>query len=213
MQVKDIQVKAPVAPAAPKATAAKAKAPAPAQAPQDRFVATQKDDRKAPPSPSAKVPGEDVRNSLSIAGQIAGPIVTAKQTIGMLAKATFKSPLLAKAAHFATRSAGALGKLPLFRSPALATGLKWVGRGLPFLGAAILAFDGFAFFKTILNPEASGMRKFLTSGRFLFNAIATAVSFIPGAGFVYSLAPALVGNVFEYGLMKQNADEAKQAAK
>lgn len=224
MQVQDIVVKPPVAAAkAPRDPVAKApalKAAVPAlqkdrfePAPKAAQIKAAKVARKAPPSPSAKVPGEEVRNTLSIAGQVVGPVVTAEQTLGILSAATFKNPLFGKAASALVHYAGAIGKLPLFRHPAVHSGVKLMGRAMPFLSAGILAFDAFAFVKTIANPEASGMRKFLTTGRFIANAVATGVSFIPGAGFVYALAPALVGNVFEFGLMKLNKDEAKQAAK
>lgn len=224
MQANDVMLKSPALKAVPatKAPTAKPGQAAPKLA-SDSFVKApakpkpasekSKPARKAPPSPSAKVPGEEVRNTLSIASQVVGPAVTAKQTIGMLAAASFKSPLLQKGAEALVRFAGAASKLPVIRSAAVGSSLKLLGRAMPFLSAGILAFDGFAFFKTIFNPQASGTRKALTTGRFLANAVATAVSFIPGAGFVYALAPALVGNVFEFGLMKLNSKEEKQAAK
>jgi hypothetical protein len=165
--------------------------------------------QKGPKSPSAAVPGEDVRNGVSLTGTVLGPLVTLKQGIQMLATASFKSRLATSAAQGIVKGAEKLGKfLPFIKSPVVAKGLNLIGRGLPFISAGILAFDGFATVKTFMNPEASGMRKALTAGRFLFNAIATGVSFIPGAGFLYSLAPALVGNGFELAMAKLNGSEA-----
>ena len=158
---------------------------------------TKKDEPKKLPSPSAAV---------------LGPIVTAKQVLGTLANATFKSRVATTAAQGVVKAADKLGKfLPFLKSPAVAKGMTLIGRGLPFISAGILAFDAFATVKTFMNPEASGTRKALTAGRFLFNAIATGVSFIPGAGFIYSLAPALVGNGFELAMAKLNAKEAAKA--
>ena len=173
---------------------------------------TKKDEPKKLPSPSAAVPGEDIRNSVSVTGTVLGPIVTAKQVLGTLANATFKSRVATTAAQGVVKAADKLGKfLPFLKSPAVAKGMTLIGRGLPFISAGILAFDAFATVKTFMNPEASGTRKALTAGRFLFNAIATGVSFIPGAGFIYSLAPALVGNGFELAMAKLNAKEAAKA--
>lgn len=169
-------------------------------------------DQKAPPSPTAAAPGEEVRNKLSIGGQILGPIVTIKQSLGMLASLTVKNPLLKGLVHGIVRGTTFLGtKLRFLSSPALTTGLKWVGRGLPFLSAGILAFDAYATYHTFTTPGASTLRKGLTLGRFISNAVATAVSFIPGAGMVYALIPAWIGNGFEFAMMKLNADESKQA--
>ncbi|MFN3428913.1 MAG: hypothetical protein ACK46X_03050 [Candidatus Sericytochromatia bacterium] len=168
--------------------------------------------KKAPPSPSAAVPGEDVRNTVSLTNTILGPLVTLKQGIGMLASATFKSRMGTSLAQGAVKAAEKASKfLPFLKSPIAAKSLQLVGRGLPFISAGILAFDAFATVKTFMNPEASGTRKALTAGRFLFNAIATGVSFIPGAGFIYSMPPALVGNVFEIAMAKLNTKEAAAA--
>jgi hypothetical protein len=170
--------------------------------------------RPAPKAPEAEakasveVPGEDVRNSVSLTGTVLGPVVTAKQSVGMLASATFKNPLLAKLSNVAGKTAGFASKFKFLTNPAVTGGLKVVSRALPFLGLGLLSFDGYATVKTFMTPEASGTRKALTAGRFLFNAISTGVSFIPGAGFVYSLLPGLVGNGFEIAMAKLNAKEA-----
>lgn len=170
--------------------------------------------KKAPPSPSAAVPGEDVRNTVSLTNTILGPLVTLKQGVGMLASATFKSRMGTSLAQGAVKVAEKASKfLPFLKSPIATKSLQLVGRGLPFISAGILAFDAFATVKTFMNPEASGTRKALTAGRFLFNAIATAVSFIPGAGFIYSMPPALIGNVFEIAMAKLNTKEAAAAQK
>jgi hypothetical protein len=181
--------------AEPKADEAKAEAP-----------------KKAPPSPSAAVPGEDVRNTVSITGTVLGPLVTLKQGIGALANASFKSRIGTSLAQGVVKAAEKASKfLPFLKSPIATKSMQLIGRGLPFISAGILAFDAFATVKTFMNPEASGTRKALTAGRFLFNAIATGVSFIPGAGFLYSMPPALIGNVFEIAMAKLNTKEAAAA--
>jgi hypothetical protein len=169
--------------------------------------------KKAPPSPSAAVPGEDVRNTVSITGTVLGPLVTLKQGIGALANASFKSRIGTSLAQGVVKAAEKASKfLPFLKSPIATKSMQLIGRGLPFISAGILAFDAFATVKTFMNPEASGTRKALTAGRFLFNAIATGVSFIPGAGFLYSMPPALIGNVFEIAMAKLNTKEAAAAA-
>ncbi|MNS72813.1 hypothetical protein D3C72_1062330 [compost metagenome] len=184
--------------------------PKPAQAEDAKAEAPKK---KSPPSPSAAVPGEDVRNTVSITGTVLGPLVTLKQGIGALANASFKSRLGTSFAQGVVKVAEKAGKfLPFLKSPVATKSMQLIGRGLPWISAGILAFDAFATVKTFMNPEASGTRKALTAGRFLFNAIATGVSFIPGAGFLYSMPPALIGNVFEIAMAKLNTKEAAAAA-
>lgn len=166
---------------------------------------------KSPPSPAAAVPGEEVRNTVSITGTVLGPIVTLRQSLGMLASATFKSPVITTVASKVVKAAGFLSKYKVFNNPITQAGMRHASRALPFIGAGILAFDGYATVRTFMNPEATGTRKALTAGRFLFNAIATGVSFIPGAGFVYSLLPGLIGNGFEVAMARLNAKEAAKA--
>lgn len=210
-----------VGPTAPKTPAPMvAKADKTAVIAKDKLVVakrpakTEEPAKKAPPSPAAAAPGEEVRNKLSIGGQILGPIVTIKQSLGMLANLTIKNPLVKGLVHGLVRGSTFLGtKLSFLRSPAVTTGLKWIGRGLPFLSAGILAFDAYATYHTFTTPGASTLRKGLTLGRFISNAVATAVSFIPGAGMVYALIPAWIGNGFEFAMMKLNADEAKKTSK
>jgi hypothetical protein len=166
---------------------------------------------KSPPSPVAAVPGEEVRNTVSITGTVLGPIVTLRQSLGMLATATFKSPVITTVAKKIVSAAGFLNKFKVFNNPLTQAGMRHASRALPFIGAGILAFDGYATVRTFMNPEATGTRKALTAGRFLFNAIATGVSFIPGAGFIYSLLPGLIGNGFEVAMARLNAKEAAKA--
>lgn len=160
----------------------------------------------AKPAKSAgtTAPGEDVRNTLSIFNMLMAPLVTFEQSLGMLGKATFKSPLLRAGSRTLLNTAEVVGVLPLLRQPVMRTGLKAVGRFLPILSATLLCFDGYAMFHTFKSAEASGLRKALTAGRFVANAIAAAASFIPGAGMVYAMIPNMVGNVFEISVMRMN---------
>lgn len=186
--------------------------PAKVAAPVRREAAPkiQGDQLKVSPKASTEVPGEDIRNQVSLTGTVLGPVVTAKQTVGMLANASFKNPMLGHIGKLAGKVAAAAGKVRFLSNPIVTGGLKTISRGLPFIGLGLLGFDGFATVKTFMNPEASGLRKGLTLGRFVFNAIGTAVSFIPGAGFVYSLAPSLVGNGFEIAMAKLNAGKGSK---
>ena len=188
---------------------------APATLAADKLVvskAAKTEPKKAEsPASNAVVPGEDVRNTVAVANTVLGPVVTANQGIKMLAETTFKNQWLDDAANWLVRGANTLGKFKFLQSPVLSASMRHVSRALPFIGAGILAFDGYATIKTFTNPEASGTRKALTAGRFLFNAIATGVSFIPGAGFIYSLAPGLIGNIFEVALARLNGKEAAAA--
>lgn len=199
-------VKAVEQPAAPKIAADKLAVSRPAIKPAKQEAAP-----KSPPSPAAAVPGEEVRNTVAITGTVLGPLVTLRQSFGMLAEATFKSPVVTSVASKVVKAGGFLSKYKIFNNPLTQAGMRHASRVLPFIGLGILAFDGFATVRTFLHPEASGTRKALTAGRFLFNAIATGVSFIPGAGFIYSLLPGLIGNGFEVAMARLNAKEtAKQ---
>lgn len=178
-------------------------------APDRLLVAPQAPPAVATPRSSAtkdfKAPGEDVRNGVSIVNMILGPVVTAGQGIQMLAHMTFGNPLVEAGAKVALKVAERLGHMPFLRQPLVQAGFKTTARVLPFISAALLCFDGYAMVHTLRNDSASGWRKAFTVGRFACNAIATAVSFVPGAGFVYALAPALVGNAFELAVMQMNA--------
>lgn len=189
--------KPPVAKAQPAKAAAPVRREAAPKMKGDQLAVSQK--------ASTEVPGEDIRNQVSLTGTVLGPVVTAKQTVGMLANASFKNRLLAGVSKLAGKVAASAGQLRFLSSPVVSGGLKTISRGLPIIGLGLLGFDGYATVKTFQNPEASGLRKGLTLGRFVFNAIGTAVSFIPGAGFVYSLAPSLVGNGFEIACAKLNS--------
>lgn len=202
-------VAAPKSPAP--APAAKAPAPKGPAMTADRVDLSDKkaEDKKAAPDAPAAVPGESVRNQVSLFGTVAGPVVTAKQGVNMLAKMNFKQNFLQKGADFVVKNATKLGGLKFFSSVAFQTGFKWVGRCLPVIGAGILAFDGYSAFKTFTDPEASTKRKVLTGGRFAFNALGTVLNFIPGVGMIYGIPAGLVGNAFEYLTMRMNAKGEK----
>lgn len=158
-----------------------------------------------PPKAGFKAPGEDLRNGVSVINMVLGPLVTAGQAVGMLAKATFANPLIDALAHTAVNLAERVGHMPFLQQPLMRSGFHTAARILPFISAGLLCFDAYAAWHTLRNPQASGLRKGLTVARFGCNAVACAMTFVPGAGFVYSLVPALVGNVFEFAVMRMNA--------
>jgi hypothetical protein len=187
---------------------------------KDRLVVKNKPEAaKAPtaPKPAANVvataPGEETRNKLSIFGMISAPFVQVFQGITTLAKATVANPLLHSIIKGPVKAAQFLNNMPFLKNPLLLGGVKLLGRCLPFLSAAILAFDGYATVHTLRNKEASGERKLWTSLRFAANAVGTGLSFIPGWGMIAAIPAGLIGNVFEFKVMKLNKEEAQAAKK
>lgn len=234
MQAKDVLVKTP-APAASTAVAPK-KAPAlkveSAKMEADARVQTRKPVEPAKPV-VAKVPGEDVRNGVSIFGQIFGPIVTVQETASSLKGVSLVTklasvPFLGKAVQLVApvgemiarstlgkavvRHAQGIANLPFFRSPAFQAVWGKVKPALKGISVLLTAFDGYAFVRTLLNKDASVARKALTGGRFLANLAALVVMLrLPNAGVALANIPAFVGNLFEYSLMWLNGKEAKEA--
>lgn len=180
--------------------------------PADKKADEKADSKPAAPTANAAVaPGEDARNKLSIFGMISAPFVQAFQGITTLAKATFANPLVQTVVKGPVKAAKYLNNLPFLKNPMLLGGVKLLGRCLPFLSATILAFDGYATVHTLRNKEASGERKIWTSLRFAANAVGTGLSFIPGWGMIAAIPAGLIGNVFEFKMMKLNKEEAKEA--
>lgn len=201
-------------PTAPKAAPQAAPADKTAVMTKDRLVVKNRPADKKPAAPTANAavaPGEEARNTLSIFGMVSAPFVQAFQGITTLAKATVANPLLHTLVKGPIKAARYLNNLPMIKNPMLLGGIKLLGRCLPFLSATILAFDGYATVHTLKNKEASGERKLLTSLRFAANAVGTGLSFIPGWGMIAAIPAGLIGNVFEFKMMKLNKDEAKQA--
>lgn len=184
--------------------------PAPAPVAADRvFVSKEAKAESKPVKPAADAvvtaPGEDVRNKLSVFGMVAGPVVMLQQAIDIVGNLTFKNPLFQTLTKPLVHTAGFLGRMPLLSKPLVQSGLTKVGRALPFLGVGILAFDGYAAAKTLTNDQASSTRKWLTAGRFGMGVITAGLNFIPRVGMVAGIIPGLIGNVFEFALMKRNA--------
>lgn len=136
------------------------------------------------------VPGEKLRTGLCMSAMAMSPLVQATQTVGMLERATFANPLLAAGAGAVVKGAAFVARQPLLNNPVTRGVLGAAGRLLPFVNAAILAFDGYAAYQTLTNPQASGTRKALVGARFACNALATALCFIPGTGAVLAMGPA-----------------------
>lgn len=169
--------------------------------------ATRPERRPIAPADDKKVtaPGEGVRNKLSIFGMVAGPLVMIQQGVDMVGDLTFRNPLFQTVAQPLVRAANIVGRIPILSKPLVQSGLTKIGRALPFLGATLLVFDGYAAVRTLTTKDASDTRKFLTVGRFAMGAITCGINFIPRVGMVAGIIPGLIGNVFEFALMKRNA--------
>lgn len=202
----------PTAPALPKAAA-----PAPAARPvapkrpgiaADSVSLSEKAETQPSAAPSM-LPGETIRNNVSLAGSVAAPLVTAKQSVNMLASASFRQTFLQKAANLAVGLANKVGALKIFANKGFQKSFNGVGKALPWLGAGVLAFDGVSAAKTLTDDKASTKRKTLTGFRFLFNALGTGLSFIPRVGMVLGIPAGLIGNVFEIWTARMNAKGEK----
>jgi hypothetical protein len=136
------------------------------------------------------VPGEKIRTALCMTSLGISPLVQASQTVGMLSRASFQNPLAARLGGLVVRSAEFLAHQPLINNPLTRGTLSAAGRLLPFVNAGILAFDGYAAYQTLNNPQASHKRKGFVLARLTANTLATVLCFIPGCGAVLSMAPA-----------------------
>lgn len=145
------------------------------------------------------VPGENIRTGLWIAGQVLGPVATAEQAIKQLA------PLVAGKVVLGTAARGALKFMEAIEHfPGGAVALKGIARIVPWLGAGVLAFDGYAAIKTFTDPAASTKRKLLTGARFALNAVSTAISFVPGWGMLAAIAPGMAAMCFDFAIKGMN---------
>lgn len=163
--------------------------------------------RAATPARGVVVPGEGVRTGLCFTAMVLNPLIQASQTVGMLARASFASPLLAGAAAFVVRGAGLLAASPIVNNPVTRGAMRAAGIALPFVNAGILAFDAYAAWQTVTNPAATRYRKGLTLARLGMNAIATALSFIPGNGAVLAMAPAWASIGLDLWIKRLNGKE------
>ena len=152
------------------------------------------------------VPGEKIRTGLNLIGMVLGPVVTAKQTIHMIALATSKTPWIEAVLNRIGPIARVVDESPFMSSRPFLVTTNVLSRALPVLGLGILAFDGYAAIQTLRDPHASVERKALVAGRFGFNALSTALSFIPGAGFVYAIAPGFIAMGLDFWIKHLNAE-------
>ena len=175
--------------------------------PQRRLTAAPK--AVAPkPARDVVVPGENVRTGLCVTAMVLNPLIQASQTVGMLARASFSNPVLARGAAIVVGGAGLLAASPLVNNPVTRGAMRAAGIALPFVNAGILAFDAYAAWRTVTNPAASKPRVALTLARLGCNAVATALSFIPGNGAVLAMAPAWASIGLDLWIKRLNAKEA-----
>lgn len=133
------------------------------------------------------VPGEWGRTGLSLTEQVIAPLVRGRQSVAMITAATFTSPLLRSGQAWVVRAANGLAARPLLNNPFTRGFSTFAGKTFPYINAGILAFDGYAAYRTFANPASSMARKVLVAARVTANAIGTVVCFIPGRGAVMSM--------------------------
>lgn len=132
-------------------------------------------------------------------------VQAAKQEADIYARPSSDCSALESTARMAVKTGSFIGRMPFLRTPLQALGLRGSAGVVQALGLVMVGMDAIVTWRVFHAPAASPTRKMFTALRCACSSLTAAASFLPRAGWITRIAPALAGTAFDFALKRMDA--------